>query len=151
MFIFMPWRVKLPVLQFTGTRVFLLSMGFHLFHAPDKLILELESRSRKGRIPPDIVAATVMCTSINRDNSLYETVSRIVDENIILSHNPTPQSKMHLMNNSVIFLRGLEGMKEESHRILRALQYLVCGFVAINIVSVALFWWSLHAIIRCLN
>ncbi|POW23007.1 hypothetical protein PSHT_00604 [Puccinia striiformis] len=130
--------------------------GKGVFHRTDRIFppwlfnLGLIGGSLYG-IVLTIVAATVMCTSINRDNSLYETVSRIVDENIILSHNPTPQSKMHLMNNSVIFLRGLEGMKEESHRILRALQYLVCGFVAINIVSVALFWWSLHAIIRCLN
>ncbi|PLW41391.1 hypothetical protein PCANC_12003 [Puccinia coronata f. sp. avenae] len=96
-------------------------------------------------------ATTIMCTAIDRGNSIYATVAALLDENIDLVQNPTPESGVLIMKNAIGILSGVEGLNHESHRIFRALQFLVCGFVAINLISVGLFWWSLNAIVRCLN
>ncbi|WAQ88684.1 hypothetical protein PtA15_10A103 [Puccinia triticina] len=98
-----------------------------------------------------LASTAIICTSINRDNSLYRAVSDILDENISLARDPTPESKILMMQNGALLLSGIENMKSESLRIFHAFQYLVCGFVAINFISVTLYWWSLHAIIRCLD
>lgn len=97
------------------------------------------------------VTAKIICASIERGNVIYGVVSAMLDENIGLMQNPTPESKKLMMENAIAILKGSDEMYQEAHRILRAFQYLICGFVAINTISVTLYWWSLKAIVRCLN
>jgi len=94
---------------------------------------------------------TIICDSTKRANFLYASASAMLDENIALMQNPIPRSEKLMMENASAILKRTDEMLQESHRVLLAFQYLVCGFVAINTISVTLFWWSLNAIVRCLN
>ncbi|KAA1105076.1 hypothetical protein PGTUg99_000481 [Puccinia graminis f. sp. tritici] len=130
--------------------------GKHVFNQSDRAFppwlfnLGLVGGSLYG-ILLTIPTVIIMCISINRANSLYVILSNLLDDNIALAQDPTPESKILMMQNAAAVLSGVERLTYESMRIYRAFEIQLTGLVVGALISLALYWWSLHAIMRCLN